>query len=275
MRLLGILGGAAVAATAVVACGGGRQQVSPVAPAWLDQKVDQQAKVADPSGTLNGEVMHGVAYATKEFTEWLVHFDNQHCYWISGVADEGIDKLSVYLWDPKGSRVDSDKAAGASIIMKYCPTETGPYKIQGKSGKGAGHFSFGTYAVAPEAAAPPPAVAAKVDLGPLVEQQAASAAPGATRSGDFFTGAGDQSEWTVALAPGNCYWFIGVGEPGKVKRLEIYLWDPKQKRLSESHNENNVGVAGHCPTVPGMYKFQAKVQSGSGEYKVGVYSKKQ
>ena len=272
MRLFGILG---LAAATVVACGGGRQQVSPVAPAWLDQKVDQQAKVADPAGTLNGEVMHGVAYATKEFTEWLVHFDNQHCYWISGVADEGIEKLSLYLWDPKGSRVDSDRSSAASVIMKYCPTQTGPYKMQGKSGRGAGHFSFATYAVAPDAAAPPPPVAAKIDLSALVEQQALSAAPGATRSGDFFTGAGDQSEWTVALAPGTCYWFIGVGEPGKVKRLEMYLWDPKQKRLSESHNENNVAVAGHCPTVAGMYKFQAKVQSGSGDYKVGVYAKKQ
>jgi hypothetical protein len=117
--------------------------------------------------------------------------------------------------------------------------------------------------------------AAPMDLAALIDQQAASAAPGARREGDYFQGNGDKSEWSVALNPNTCYWFIGVGDPGTIKRLEIYVWDPGQRRVTESHNDNNVAVAGTCTTAPGMFKFQAKVQSGGGDYKVAVFSRPQ
>jgi hypothetical protein len=33
-------------------------------------------------------------------------------------------------------------------------------------------------------------------------------------------------------------------------------------------------MIGHCPTVPGMFKVQAKVDSGNGDLKLGIYAKK-
>ena len=68
---------------------------------------------------------------------------------------------------------------------------------------------------------------------------------------------------------------IGVGEPGKVKGLQVYIWDQRGKRVTESHNDNNIAVAGSCTTAPQMYKFQEKVQSGSGAVKAAVYIKPQ
>ncbi len=35
----------------------------------------------------------------------------------------------------------------------------------------------------------------------------------------------------------------------------------------------NVATVGHCAKETGMFKFQAKVQSGSGGYKVAVFEK--
>lgn len=263
-------------AVSVVACGGGggSSYVAGPPPEWMDQKVEEQAHTADPAVQREGDIMHAVAYGKAAPAEWLVHLDNQHCYWFSGVGSEGVDKLSIYLWDPGHSRVDSERAAGPTVLLKYCPTQSGPFRMQGKSGKGKGFMAVGVYSVAPQVVAPV-AAPVVVDLAPLVDQQAASAAPGATRSGDYFTGSGDKSEWTVAIPAKSCFWMIGVGEPGKVKKLNVYIWDQNQKRVTESHNENNIAVAGSCTAVPQMYKFQEKIQSGGGQVKAAVYIKPQ
>ena len=67
---------------------------------------------------------------------------------------------------------------------------------------------------------------------------------------------------------------IAGGHHGE--REAIHL-DKKRDDESPERAESApvTGSLGHCPTVAGMYKFQAKVQSGSGDYKVGVYAKKQ
>ncbi len=122
-------------------------------------------------------------------------------------------------------------------------------------------------------AAPPPA--APMDLEQVIAQQAGSTAPGATRLGNVFIGAGDRGEWAVAIPPGTCFWTIGAGEQNKIGRLELYIWDPHNRRITESHNDANIAIAGTCVGEGGMYKFQAKVQSGSGAYKVAVYARPQ
>jgi hypothetical protein len=260
---------------ATAGCGddGGRLVVV-APPPWMDQKVEAQGLTADPAGQRVGDLLRSPIDA-KGPVDWLIHLDNAHCYWFSGVASEGIDKLSMYLWDPHNSRASTDRAPTPTVVMKYCPAESGPYRMQAKVHRGGGFVDFGIYAVPGPAGVVTEVGVAKANLDALIDQQAASAAPGAARSGDFFVGTSDKSEWAVALAANTCYWFIGVGEPGKVKELGIYVWDPQQKRVTESHNDNNVAVAGTCATYPGMYKFQAKVKSGGGDYKVGVFAKAQ
>ncbi len=61
--------------------------------------------------------------------------------------------------------------------------------------------------------------------------------------------------------------------PGKVKKLSLYIWDPSNKRITENKADSNIATVGHCAKDTGMFKFQAKVHSGSGAYKVGVFEK--
>jgi hypothetical protein len=102
---------------------------------------------------------------------------------------------------------------------------------------------------------------------------AKASAPDSERVGDHFAGHADHTDWYVALETGKCYWFIGAGDDD-VKELYLYLWDPADKRITANKSENNRVNVGHCPTSSGMYHFQAKVNSGSGKYKVGVFAKK-
>ena len=58
-----------------------------------------------------------------------------------------------------------------------------------------------------------------------------------------------------------------------MKKLSLYIWDPSNKRLSDNKADSNIATVGHCAKDTGMFKFQAKVSSGGGPYKVGVYEK--
>lgn len=248
--------------------------VNAVPPQGLDSAVEQQARVATPDGPLVGQIMRGYGGDDDDKKDFTIALDAKHCYWFSGVGDQGVEKLSLYLWDPNDKRVESKRAGTPQALMRYCPTMPGPYRLQGKVGDGAGYFAIGVYAAERDAAPPPPPAEEKPDLEALIQQQASAAASGATRVGNYFEGSADQTDWSIPMQPGKCYWVIGAGEPGKIKKLWLYLWDPQNHRITENKAQSNTVMVGHCPTQPGMYKFQAKVDSGSGNYKVGVFEKK-
>jgi hypothetical protein len=248
--------------------------VSPTPPEGLDGRAEEVAR--DASSSKNGQrtenpALRGIAYQDDDTKEWDVRLDDKHCYWFGGAGDAAIRKLSLYLWDPQDKTVTKDRSSRSTAVVTVCPTQTGRYRLQGKVAEGYGHFSVVIYASgAPERVAPPP----EATMDSLIEDQAKSAAVGAARVGALYEGAGEKTDWFTPLEAGSCYWFIGAGEPKHVKKLSIYLWDPKDKRVSETFADSNTAMVGHCPTETGMYRFEAKVTSGSGHYKAAVYKKK-
>lgn len=239
-------------------------------PPWLDAKVEQLAKSAAPNAERVGDFYRGLASQDNDRTDWQVMLDNQHCYFFSGSGAEYVKRFSLYLWNPADHRVIDRRPESADVLMNYCPTETGLFRLQGKVQDGVGHYSVAVYKVdAPSRPAPPPTLT----LEQVIDAQASSAAPDSARAGNFFVGNGEMTEWFASMEAGQCYWVIGAGDPG-VKKLWMYLWDPQGHRITENRSDTNTSMIGHCPTVGGMYKFQAKVESGGGKYEVGVYWKK-
>ena len=252
--------------------------ISPTAPSWLDGKVDEQGKAASQGGELVGTPFHGTSFKQGEGVDFQVLLDPTKCYWFSGVGDEQVQKLYLYLWDPADKRVQTKKVDGPMAVLTYCPETSGMFRLQGKVDEGVGHFAIGLYAKqAPTKTVkvePPPAAApAGVDLEKIIDKSAAAAAPGAKRVGDFYASSADEQDWFTELDAGTCYWVVAAGTPGKVKKLWLYLWDSNNKRVTENKGETPNAMVGHCPKESGMFKFQAKVNSGSGDYKVGVYAK--
>lgn len=264
--------------TGLFACKGPPPQVAPTAAPWIDAEVENQAQQSQPGVARDGELFRGVAYEEDGFTDWRVMLDASKCYWFSGVGDQTVERLSLYLWDPNDKRITSNRSKNARSVIFHCPEVTGMYKLQAKVADGAGHYAVGVYSKeAPPKAAPPPVEekAKGPDLGALLDAEAASIAPGATRVGPHLAGSGeDMTEWPVALEPNTCYFFIGIGGEG-VKELSMYLWGPDRKRITENRADANKSQIGHCATQGGMFKVQAKVTSGEGDYKVGVYAKPQ
>lgn len=273
-----IVGICLVAFIALLNCRRDQPPVSPTPPAWLMTVVQDQAAQHAPDAQLVGNVYQGVAYEEDDEQEWPLTLEVGKCYWFSGAGDQGVEELSLYLFDPDDDKVASDTNDAPRTIMAHCPERSGMFKIRAKVREGRGHFHVGVYVKdAPEGTAPPPppepAAPAGPDLGALCDAEAKSAAPGAERVGNHFSGSADETDWYSALEVGKCYWFIGVGGPG-VNELWLYLWDPKDNRITANKSESNKVVVGHCPEKSGMFHFQAKIGSGEGEYKVGLYAKK-
>lgn len=252
--------------------------ISPTPPPWLDGKVDEQGKGASQGGDVVGTPFHGTAFKKGAEEDFSVMLDATKCYWFSGVGDEQVEKLYLYLFDQNDKRVQTKKPDGPMALMTHCPEQSGMYRLRAKVDEGVGHYAIGLYAkAAPPKVAPPPKPEAPKPEGPdleaMIEKSAASSAPGAKRQGEFYAGSADEQDWSTQLDAGNCYSFIAQGTPGKVKKLWLYLWDPNSKRVTESKGDSPNATIGHCPKETGMFKFQVKVHSGSGDYKLGVYAK--
>ncbi|MFO0546780.1 MAG: hypothetical protein U0271_00265 [Polyangiaceae bacterium] len=258
-------------------CGGGGGEgktaidVSPDAPSWLDDKVVEVGHAAAPEAVQVGTIYKGVAEKTGERTDWKVQLEANQCYWFSGVGDDTVERLHLFLFDGGNKRVAIEKSKKSTSTMTYCAEKTDMYRLQAKVQAGAGHFGVGIFS----RKAPPKDVAEKPkprDLSEDVEREASAVAPGSTRVGNYFQGSVDKTEWYTQLEVGKCYWFVAVGD-ADVDELSLYLWGPDNKRITENKSDSTKSNIGHCPKQSGMYKFQAKVTSGSGSYTVGVYAK--
>jgi hypothetical protein len=273
-----LIGMCIVALLALINCRRDKPPVSPAPPAWLVTVVQDQAAQHAPDAQLVGNIYQGVAHDEGDEQEWPLTLEAGKCYWFSGAGDQGVEELELFLYDPEGDRVAKATDGAPRAMMAHCPTVSGMFKLEAKAEDGRGHFHVGVYVkAAPDGTVPPPptgsAAAPAQDLGALCDAEAKSAAPGAERVGEHFSGDADETDWYSALEVGKCYWFIGVGGEG-VNELWLYLWDPADKRITANKAAANKVTVGHCPEKSGMFHFQAKIGSGSGEYKVGVYAKK-
>lgn len=260
----------------LLAFGCGRHHARParavVDPA-LDVRADRQAQVASASRGANrlGEVLHGTVYE-DESVEFKLELSADRCYWIGGASSGGTEKLALFLFDPRGKRAIYQKSRTTEALLDFCPSMDGIYRLETKLGE-SGHLAVAVYAGARPAAAPKAEVAKEPSLEETIAKEAAATAPGTKQVGSFFDGSADETSWPFALERGRCYWFVGAGQPGKVKKLSLYLWDPANKRVTENRAETNTVSMGHCARESGMFKFQAKVGSGEGHYKVAVFEK--
>jgi hypothetical protein len=258
-----------------VACGGGKAPMTPTPPEWLDTAVTEQAMAVTPNSHLIGQMLKGTAYDEDELQQWQIPLEANKCYQFSGAGDQTVQELYINVWDPTGDRIAKQKNDSPRVMTAYCTKLAGLYKVEGKVTEGYGHFAIGIFTDGAGAPPPPPepAAPAAADLGKIVDDMAKASAPDATRVGEHFSGSTDKTDWYVALETGKCYWFIGAGADS-ISELYLYLWDPKDKRITANKSENNRVTVGHCPTSSGMYHFQAKANSGDGKYKVGVFAKK-
>jgi len=129
------------------------------------------------------------------------------------------------------------------------------------------------------AKSPPPAATppkSHDELSGRVEKRGASVVAGGHRVGAIYRGAaaeeGGRSDWFVDLEGGHCYTFVGEGADN-VKKLYLYLWGPKGRRLQSTREDTSHAQMSYCTAFPGNYHFQAKVDDGAGEYRVGIYTK--
>ena len=112
-------------------------------------------------------------------------------------------------------------------------------------------------------------------LSALVERTAQQAEAGVHRLGDIYRGVttddSNRSDWYVQLPVAQCYTFFGEGGDG-VKGLYLYLWGPNGKRVKDIRESSPHARMTYCTAVAGLYHFQAKVDDGRGEYRVGIYN---
>jgi hypothetical protein len=74
------------------------------------------------------------------------------------------------------------------------------------------------------------------------------------------------------MEAGRCYWVIGAGQQGMVKRLDVSVWNARKERVAQHRGDNSLAVVPFCPCTAGTYKLDARTK-GRGPYELGVYVK--
>lgn len=240
----------------------------------LEKAIAKQAASRAQGVTQVGQVYKAVAEKRGDRTDWHVSLDPNNCYWFSGIGQEGVASLSLFLFEPDenffSGRAATERSKTPEAVMMHCPKKSGMYRLQAKVTKGTGPYGVGVFAKP----APKKVEKKTVDLlGPAVEKMAKSVAPGAKKVGEFYASDAEISDWYTPFSKGDCYWVVGVGEDS-IDELFLYLWDPDDDRVTQSRAKDHKASIGHCAKRDGMYHIQTKINDGDGHYKVGVYVKK-
>jgi hypothetical protein len=121
-------------------------QLAPSAPAGdpISAQVEQQATQVAPGYKKQGEIFRG-AGAKMTHTDWTVPLEGGKCYTFIGIGGVGVERLSLYAWDPSGKRVADRRSDNSQSVMGLCASMPGPYHLQGKIEQGNGDYRMGVY----------------------------------------------------------------------------------------------------------------------------------
>lgn len=109
----------------------------------VGQKLEATATTFAP-GAKRIELYHGEAMNEDEQQSFGANLLTETCYWLIGVGESSIDELTLYLYDPSGSRVDESKKT-MRPMLHFCPKNPGRYMFKASVPKGKGNYQIGLY----------------------------------------------------------------------------------------------------------------------------------
>lgn len=134
----------AVSATPVGVPGATTPTTAPAAGGGdLGALCDAEAASVAPGATRVGAHFAG----TGPTGEWDAQLEAGTCYTVVGYGDEGIQQLSVGLFDAKGAKL-AQQVGDRKAVAQHCASEAGTGKVKGRIVTGSGQYKVGLYAKA-------------------------------------------------------------------------------------------------------------------------------
>ncbi len=228
--------------------------------------------------------------------DFFVNLQPGVCYTAVAAGSISATDVDLYMWDPTGRRVATDRERDNMPHLTYCATLPGPHRLQVKMFRGEGIFAAGIFQLAVTGGGPvvmqvpaPPAVVvqapapfAPVQVAPApgadyltarLGELAATFAPGQTPASQVFSGAlprGGRQDFLVALGYGHCYTAIAVAT-AYGRDLDLRLWDPNGRRVAADTRNDNFPHVQHCATLPGPHRVQVEMNEGQGPFVMQVF----
>lgn len=112
-------------------------------PEDVGQKLDATATTFAP-GARRIDLFQGEAMTEDEQQSFGANLLAETCYWLIGVGESSIDELTIYLYNPSGSRVDESKNT-MRPMLHFCPKNPGRYMFKVGVPKGKGNYHVGLY----------------------------------------------------------------------------------------------------------------------------------
>jgi hypothetical protein len=107
--------------------------------------VERLARSSAPGTKRMGDLYAGHGNDGGQHSDWWVTLEAGRCYDFVTTGGDGVERMFVYLWGPRGRRVTDRGEGSPGVSVHYCANATGSYHFQAKLAGGRGDFKMGIY----------------------------------------------------------------------------------------------------------------------------------
>jgi hypothetical protein len=198
------------------------------------------------------------------------------CYNFATFGGPGTRDTDLFITDPAGTELRSDRSSERDALVDFCPSQSGRYQLRsllysgsgpvftvgyGQSGTGGGNV-----------------LANQATSGATIDQNfrlldADMRARGYESYGEVSRATlqqGGEQTYPIQLEGGKCYAILGVGDNG-VRDLDLVLVDGSGRELDRDVETDARPVVRVCAQQTGEYRMNVRMFAGQGNFVYAPY----
>jgi hypothetical protein len=207
------------------------------------------------------------------------------CYAFASFGGPGARDTDLYLYDAQGAAVQRDESADVDAIVRdVCITSPGQYVLRPRMAEGDGPVWIAAFARSAQSSGGAQVTSTTMSLAQASasgndiddiwnSQQSLLQSVGYQPEGSPLNRTlteGQSADETVALAAGQCYAIMAVGE-SRVRDLDIDLNDSSNRPVDRDYAQDPKAIVRLCVPTAGQYRVTVRMVTGGGAYRLGLF----
>lgn len=207
------------------------------------------------------------------------------CYTFATFGGPGARDADLYLYDAQGTAVQRDERADVDAILRdVCITNAAQYTLRPRMAEGDGPVWVAAFARSAQSSGGAQVTQTTMSLAQSSgggndiddtwnSQQSSLQSVGYQPEGSPLNRTlteGQSADETVALAAGQCYAIMAVGE-SRVRDLDIDLNDSSNRPVDRDYAQDPKAIVRLCAPAAGQYRVTVRMASGGGAYRMGLF----
>lgn len=236
------------------------------------QQVDQQLRAEGFSPLMDN--IYGEQLGPQEDRFFNLSLEAGRCYAFATFGGPGTQDTDVFVQDATGTQLARDNSTNIDALARYCPTQSGQYRLRALLFSGQGPL----FAMGYVQGGGTQASMGSAQAGGGVDERyrlldADIRARGYETYGETARGQLDQGgeqQYPISLEGGKCYAILAVGDNG-VRDLDLILTNSAGQEVDRDVETDGNPIVRVCADQSGQYNIRVRMFSGQGAFVYAPY----